>query len=151
MIRPKYDSMPSSAVATGVVDFVLTPENIAKELARIAAAILMSPGSLRTPPPAEDDRAAATAHANDDTPLPSGGRGRRERTRPRGAENGCEKILLLLRNHSGVDFSLYKLHDLQRRITRRMVLNKKIRKSTPIFSRATPRNWTPSTPTCSSA
>lgn len=32
----KYDSMPHSAVAAGGVDFVLSPEYIAKELARIA-------------------------------------------------------------------------------------------------------------------
>src|SRR5262245_66378119 len=67
----------------------------------------------------EDDRASATAHEDDETPLPSGGHG----TPPRGAkrvrgktdradakveENGFKKILLLLRNHCGVDFSLYK-------------------------------------------
>lgn len=32
----RYDSMPRSAVAAGCVDFVLAPEKIAKELARIA-------------------------------------------------------------------------------------------------------------------
>ena len=32
----RYDSMPRSAVAAGCVDFVLSPEDIAKELARIA-------------------------------------------------------------------------------------------------------------------
>src|SRR2546427_431943 len=32
----KYDSMPRSAIAAGCVDFVLSPENIAKELAHIA-------------------------------------------------------------------------------------------------------------------
>ena len=32
----KYDSMPRSAIAAGCVDFVLSPENIAGELARIA-------------------------------------------------------------------------------------------------------------------
>jgi two-component system, chemotaxis family, CheB/CheR fusion protein len=32
----KYDSMPRSAIAAGCVDFVLKPEDIAKELARIA-------------------------------------------------------------------------------------------------------------------
>src|SRR5882672_944905 len=32
----RYDSMPRSAIAAGCVDFVLSPENIAKELARIA-------------------------------------------------------------------------------------------------------------------
>ena len=119
----RYDSMPRSAVAAGCVDFVLSPENIAKELARIAAhpyVVGQPPESL---PPAEDERADGTAHANDDMPLPSGGRGRAERTRARGAENGFEKVLLLLRNHSGVDFSLYKSSTLERRITRRMVLN----------------------------
>ena len=32
----KYDGMPRSAIASGCVDFVLTPEDIAKELVRIA-------------------------------------------------------------------------------------------------------------------
>ena len=32
----RYDSMPRSAVAAGCVDFVLSPEKIAEELARIA-------------------------------------------------------------------------------------------------------------------
>ncbi|MGE3978394.1 MAG: chemotaxis protein CheB [Nitrospira sp.] len=32
----KYDSMPRNAIASGCVDFVLSPEEIAKELARIA-------------------------------------------------------------------------------------------------------------------
>src|SRR5213595_3770918 len=32
----RYDSMPRSAIAAGCVDFVLSPQNIAKELARIA-------------------------------------------------------------------------------------------------------------------
>ena len=31
----KYDSMPQSAVAAGCVDFVLSPENIARELVRV--------------------------------------------------------------------------------------------------------------------
>ncbi|WP_369123415.1 hypothetical protein, partial [Klebsiella pneumoniae] len=40
------------------------------------------------------------------------------------AAEGYRKILLLLRNHSGVDFSLYKSTTIQRRITRRLVLCK---------------------------
>ena len=32
----RYDPMPRSAIAAGYVDFILSPENIAKELARIA-------------------------------------------------------------------------------------------------------------------
>jgi two-component system CheB/CheR fusion protein len=38
--------------------------------------------------------------------------------------NGFKKVLLLLRNHAGVDFSLYKSSTIQRRILRRMVLSK---------------------------
>ncbi|MBA2593297.1 MAG: PAS domain-containing protein [Gammaproteobacteria bacterium] len=136
----RYDSMPRSAVAAGCVDFVLSPENIAKELARIATHPYVAgqpPGSLT---PAEDDRADETAHADDDLPPPSGGRetrrtgaqqaraeaerGRGERAGAEGAENGFKKVLLLLRNHSGVDFSLYKSPTIERRITRRMVLSK---------------------------
>src|SRR5207244_2534750 len=39
-------------------------------------------------------------------------------------KNGFQKILFLLRNHSGVDFSLYKSKTVHRRIDRRMLLNK---------------------------
>src|SRR6266478_2481186 len=31
----KYDGMPHSAIAAGVVDFILSPEGIARELARL--------------------------------------------------------------------------------------------------------------------
>ena len=86
----------------------------------------------------EDDRAEATAHQDDDTALPSGGsptpgksargKGARQGARPSSAAGataeGYKKILLLLRNHSGVDFSLYKSTTIQRRISRRMILTK---------------------------
>jgi two-component system CheB/CheR fusion protein len=70
----RYDSMPRSAVAAGCVDFVLSPEQIAGELARIARhpAIASGPDALATP---EDNAAFATAHEDDDTALPSGGHG----------------------------------------------------------------------------
>ncbi|MGH8564729.1 MAG: chemotaxis protein CheB [Gammaproteobacteria bacterium] len=112
----RYDSMSRSAVAAGCVDFVLSPGDIAKELARTATHPYVAgqpPGSL---PPAEDDRADATARAEAE-------RGRGERAGAEGAENGFKRVLLLLRNHSGVDFSLYKYATIERRITRRMVLN----------------------------
>jgi two-component system CheB/CheR fusion protein len=135
----RYDSMPRSAVAAGCVDFVLSPEQIAGELARIARhpAIASGPDALATP---EDNAAFATAHEDDDTALPSGGHGtpateaekaRAEARRPRrgsaGAPgtDGFKKILLLLRNHAGVDFSLYKSNTIQRRIVRRMILSKR--------------------------
>jgi len=130
----RYDSMPRSAVAAGSVDFELSPRSIAQELVRIAKhPYVVSPReSIREEP--EADRAAATAHEDDATPLPSGGRGsprtdgRRARAEARAAgaqpeAEGFKKILLLLRNHSGVDFALYKSSTIQRRVTRRMVLN----------------------------
>ncbi|HSC46053.1 MAG TPA: chemotaxis protein CheB, partial [Candidatus Acidoferrum sp.] len=130
----RYDSMPRSAIAAGCVDFVLKPKDIAKELARIAK----HPYVAGQPYPtisAEDDQASATAHQDDETPLPSGGHGTLARrakdvrgeagaTDVKWRDDGFKKILLLLRNHSGVDFSLYKSTTIQRRIARRMVLNK---------------------------
>lgn len=132
----RYDSMPRSAAAAGCVDFVLSPEKIATEIARIAKHpyVARYPTGLAT----EDDRASATAHEDDETPLPSGGRGtprtgamraraeaaRGRATTGKSAQNGFKRILLLLRKHSGVDFSLYKSTTIQRRIARRMVLNK---------------------------
>ena len=131
----KYDSMPRSAVAAGCVDFVLSPADIATELTRIAR----HPYIATSPPPEpvagpEGDRADAVAHEDDGAALPSGGSVTRATTWPRadaarddvdnGADNGYRKILLLLRNHAGVDFSLYKSSTIQRRIARRLVLNK---------------------------
>src|SRR5439155_3102279 len=86
----------------------------------------------------EDDRASATAHEDDDASLPSGGRGTprtasaQARVEAKAAHakaggNGFKKILLLLRGHCGVDFSLYKSSTIQRRVTRRMVLNRQSR------------------------
>ncbi|MDQ8729810.1 chemotaxis protein CheB [Bradyrhizobium sp. LHD-71] len=129
-----YDSMPRSAIAAGCVDFVLNPESIAKELDRISKhPFAFGEGEFHASP--EDDRASATAHEDDETPLPSGGEGtprtgasqaraEGETAREKPGDNGYKKILLLLRNHCGVDFSLYKSTTIRRRIVRRMVLNK---------------------------
>jgi len=135
----RYDSMPRSAVAAGSVDLVLSPEDIATELARIAKHPAVIGASAASSTQGEADHASATAHEEDETPLPSGGRG----TPPTGAETaraeadrgaqdatdtrteeGFKKILLLLRRHSSVDFSLYKSSTIQRRIVRRLVLTK---------------------------
>ncbi len=130
----KYDSMPRSAVAAGCVDFVLSPADIANELARIAKHpyVVGQAHDFLMP---EEDRASATEHEDVASALPSGGHGsprtgaervhvEAETAKSKAGENGFKKILLLLRNHSGVDFSLYKSTTIQRRITRRVVLNK---------------------------
>ncbi len=106
----KYDSMPRSAVAAGCVDFILSPENIATELARIAkhqhAGIHTRDG--RAP------RGESASRLRDEAP-------RRAATSP---EHQFNKILALLRNRCGVDFSLYKSTTIHRRVNRRMLLNK---------------------------
>jgi len=110
----RYDSMPRSAAAAGCVDLVLSPGKIAKELTRIAkhpyvAGVARAPlmpsikGSGRVSP-ALGAQAGSAAHRD---------------------QNGYQRILLLLRNHTGVDFSLYKSTTIHRRITRRTVLNRR--------------------------
>lgn len=113
----RYDSMPRSAVATGCVDFVLSPENIAAELGRIAQHPYVASGK---PDIGTDDRASDVRH---DEGVQSDTAGRRKQTTP--GENDLKKILLLLRSRSGVDFSLYKSNTIRRRIARRIVLNKR--------------------------
>ena len=88
-----YDGMPSSAIATGCVDFVLPPEKIARELSRL------SRHPYVTTPLREE-------------PAPSVERGR----------GALEAILALLREASGADFSAYKPATIRRRIARRMAL-----------------------------
>jgi hypothetical protein len=90
----KYDGMPRSAIAAGCVDFVLSPEKIARELARIGRHpyLRVSPAEP-VPLPAEND-------------------------------DDLRTLFLLLRDATGVDFSYYKYSTLKRRIVRRMVLHK---------------------------
>jgi two-component system, chemotaxis family, CheB/CheR fusion protein len=94
----KFDSMPRSAIAAGCVDLILNPEEIAEELARISRHPYVVPATVAKPDVEE-------------TEQPAG-------------KNGLNKILTLLRRTTGVDFSLYKTNTLQRRVRRRMILNK---------------------------
>lgn len=105
----RYDSMPRSAAAAGCVDFILSPEAIARELARIAK----HPAVARKPAAGPTSRAGP---ASGDAAAESG-------PVETGEQAAYQKILLLLRNHSRVDFSLYKSTTIHRRITRRTVLN----------------------------
>jgi two-component system CheB/CheR fusion protein len=86
----KFDSMPRSAIAAGVADFVLPPAGIARQLVAIARSFQI---------PADS----------------------REATEPPG-DPELSKILRLVRNASGVDFTHYKHGTLARRIKRRMSL-----------------------------
>src|SRR5262249_45839400 len=85
----KMDSMPQSAVAAGFVDFVLSPEEIAGELVRIAR------------------------HDYFSKPAPS-----------RLPEQELMKLFAMIRSRHDIDFTHYKPSTIERRIRRRMALNK---------------------------
>ncbi len=91
----KYDGMPKSAVATGSVDYILPPEKMAAELARISRHPFL------------------TVHPAVKTgPLLQAG------------ENDLSKIFMRIRTATGVDFTYYKQATVLRRINRRMLLHK---------------------------
>ena len=91
----KYVGMPNSAVAAGCVDFVLSPERIAKELSRLG----QHPYVVH--PQAAEEKALPDEKADD-----------------------LNRIFLLLRDRTGVDFAHYKRTSIRRRIHRRMVLHR---------------------------
>ena len=91
----KFDGMPQSAIAAGCVDFVLPPDAIAGELARIRAHPYLATSS-----------SSRTAEL-----VPDG-------------DPQLKDILHLLRTANGVDFSDYKPATVKRRILRRMALHK---------------------------
>ncbi|WP_121969911.1 chemotaxis protein CheB [Leptolyngbya sp. BC1307] len=89
-----FDSMPNTAVATGNVDFVLPPEQIAESLAKLSRSpflVAVEPIQVVKEVPPEPGDALA-------------------------------RIFALLRKTTGVDFTLYKPNTLNRRMQRRMVL-----------------------------
>jgi two-component system, chemotaxis family, CheB/CheR fusion protein len=91
----KFDSMPNTAVATGHIDFILTPEQIAAELVKLSRnPIWTSPQPLISTEELLEPQAALVT------------------------------IFSLLRSTTGVDFSHYKPKTLDRRIQRRMLLCK---------------------------
>ena len=91
-----FSQMPFSAVASGCVDFILGPPDIAKELTRIS----------RHPYSVQYDQ-----NAQEEPPAPSG-------------EGDLGPILRLLSESSKVDLAHYKQNTLRRRIFRRMLLQK---------------------------
>ncbi|HEU5181894.1 MAG TPA: CheR family methyltransferase [Candidatus Polarisedimenticolia bacterium] len=96
----QYDGMPQSAIASGAVDFVLSPEGIAEEIGRIATHPFLAP-------------VAAARHIEDRTRADAPGK------------QDLAPVLHLVRSRTGIDFTQYKASTLLRRVTRRMVLLKK--------------------------
>lgn len=91
-----YGGMPTSAVTAGCVDYVLPPEAIAEELARISDHLSAHGTTLAGAKP---------------TPNPDG-------------QANLDAVVLRLSEVSGVDFSNYKKATIRRRIQRRMVINR---------------------------
>jgi two-component system CheB/CheR fusion protein len=91
----KYYGMPRSAVASGSVDYVLPPKQIAAELARIANHPYVGPSSHR--------------EQSGSIEAPS---------------VGLSVIFQILRRITGVDFTHYRQTTILRRIQRRMVVHK---------------------------
>lgn len=92
----KFTSMPHSAIAAGVVDFILSPKEMALELARISKHPLVKTTGVKN---GEED---LIENSNPD----------------------LKNILNQLHKATGVDFSAYKMNTIKRRIIRRMLLYK---------------------------
>ena len=90
----RFSGMPRNAVATGAIDYVLSPPDIGKELVRLAKHKFLIPA---TPGVAESET------------LPDG-------------DGDLKRILALLRNSTKVDFSQYKQTTIRRRISRRLMI-----------------------------
>ena len=97
----RFPSMPRNAIATGCVDFVLRPNEIALELTRLSRHPYLH--STRGPEADTDKTTEALAGSNEDH---------------------LRHVFRRLRTAHGVDFSHYKRNTLLRRLARRMALQK---------------------------
>ena len=88
-----FDSMPRSAIATGLADFVLPPAEMPRELLAFCRHASSRPPSV----------VAGSLHGK----LPA-----------------LQKIFVLLRSHTGHDFSQYKESTIARRVARRMAVHR---------------------------
>jgi two-component system CheB/CheR fusion protein len=86
----QFSDMPNSAIATGMIDYVLAPDKMPQQL--ITYESKLQPGT----------KAKNKIEAD---PLPP---------------EALDDILSLLRQHTGSDFASYKMNTLKRRIERRM-------------------------------
>jgi two-component system CheB/CheR fusion protein len=91
----KFDGMPRSAIATGCSDFILAPEGIATELARIS----------REPRLIERDLPELSQQSPD-------------------TESEFQSLADLLKTETGIDFSLYRQTTVRRRVLRRLAVLK---------------------------
>ncbi len=107
----KYAGMPQSAIDAGVADLVLAPEDITKELSRIATHpyLMTEEEDLPSEKVHEDRHDFETADASSDVSR---------------SKQTLAKILGLLRARTKIDFTDYKQTTIMRRIQRRMMVHK---------------------------
>ena len=98
----RFPNMPRSAIQTGCVDFVLRPNQIARELARLGGHPYLRLVGAPAAQPTENAPEAASA----------------------AEEDSLRRIFRRLRTAHGVDFLHYKRSTLRRRLARRMALQK---------------------------
>jgi len=91
----KYDGMPRAAIATGMIDLVLSPTEIAEHISHIRD----HPYLVADADGREDDELVAT-------------------------EDQFHELFALLRRASGIDFKQYKTPTVKRRLLRRMALHR---------------------------
>jgi two-component system CheB/CheR fusion protein len=91
-LSAKFDGMPSSAIKTGLADYILQPEEMPDQLIKYIS------------------------------PKIGGVVGERPSTNGK-IPDAFQKIFILLRNHTGHDFSLYKQNTIYRRVERRMAIS----------------------------
>lgn len=100
----EYDSMPRSAIDTGMIDIVLP----AAEMPQRLIALARNAGQIKLPeaaPPARRAEAGDRAGSKEE------------------AENALQEIMKLLRQSTGHDFRYYKRATVLRRIERRLQIN----------------------------
>ncbi|MBE0422957.1 MAG: response regulator [Lutibacter sp.] len=92
----KFTSMPHSAIASGLVDFVLSPKEIAAELNWMSKHDLIIRNPEKSSPKGKIDNKSSD----------------------------LKKIFQILLKKKSVDFSFYKLNTIKRRMLRRMLIHK---------------------------
>ena len=100
----RFDGMPRHAIETGCVDFVLPPNQIARELVRLGSHPYLHASPTPDAPAAAADRTEGAA-----TEI---------------GEDSMGRVFRRLRAAHRVDFTHYKRSTLQRRLARRMALRR---------------------------
>lgn len=116
----KYDSMPRAAVATGCVDFVLPPPEIAKELSRV----ISTPHSVQSRAAANAKRRRGLAGSRARIGQATGPLKMLGNWPALPEDANLRKIFQLLRARTGLDFTFYKANTIRRRLNRRLTINK---------------------------